>query len=67
MLAVEEFVPKFERSKTRKREHDTETDEKIADRKKRQSQAKSTLLHLSWDMLWPSTGARVTYQKEKPE
>jgi hypothetical protein len=36
VLVAESFVPKFERSKTRKRESDAEKGEKIAERKKRQ-------------------------------
>jgi hypothetical protein len=36
VLAVKMFVPKFERSKTHKRERDAETDKKTAERKKRQ-------------------------------
>jgi hypothetical protein len=36
VLAAESFVPKFEWSKTRKREHDVENDKEIAERKKRQ-------------------------------
>jgi hypothetical protein len=36
VLAVKMFVPKFERSKTHKRERDAEKDEKTAERKQRQ-------------------------------
>jgi hypothetical protein len=55
VLAAEMFVPRFERSKTRKSERDAEKDEKIAERKKKQdkrlkenhNQSKRTILRIS--------------------